>query len=364
MTTTPLKVIPFNTQTKSMASEAIKTFLNRKVTQENTKRAYAKNIKQFFNVSSIEEITEKMLTEVDQYRLENHLNKMDDDGYATTTTAQFFRTIKCLYSYIFNGRFKDSNGNLLLDHNPVANVEWIEEESDGYGAFTIDEIRKLMEVADEEDALYYMALMISCVRAENVAAMKLQDIKESYGVYVWSGKEKGRKGKKKSFEVSFNSEFYNKLKNNANENGNVFSLKRQAALYRLNQKTTYDANGKIKTNYKNSYCYKIGISEEECIKRNLVLHSFKKTGVTYIKEETGDAYAIIKQAKNSAKYALETYVVESDPLTNPSLLIDLNGVSNVEKLENKLDEMSKEDIINLIMGANDSTKRDLLNRLR
>lgn len=355
-----LNLIQLNNASK--ASQAINTFLNRRVMQDSTRVAYTSDIKQFFGVKEIEHITDKQFTSVEIGEVERYLNEMDEE-YAPETVARKLGSLKAMYSYIFNGRFKDENGELLLDHNPIANVEYVSEGADSYGAFTMEEVKALIEVARPEDGLYFETLVRTGVRSESVLALNINDIQETQGLYVWIGKEKGRKGKKKEFKATFTREYYNRLRNAADETGKVFNMKRQAVLDRLCRKTSYTSDGKIKTNYKNSYCSQIGISEEECKTRNLVLHSFKKTGVTFIKHATNDAYSVIKFAKNDAKYALNTYVVEDNPYDDPSLLIDFTGNQVEKTLQDELENMSKEELIKLIMRASDSTKRDLANRL-
>ena len=351
------------------APKIIKQFLGRNTLSDRTSKQYEHAICNFFYVESVDAITEPMIKAVDYDYIDHYFSTLKAERLSSSTinTTRLYAP-KGLYNFIIKTRQRGSDNELLLkaDENPFEYFETTKTQSNSYDEFTEEEMIRLFEVANEKDAIYFKLLYVSAVRAEATLNVNIKDFKRVGDKYVWSGIDKGMKNTKKEFEVVIREEQYKDLKRIANkETGKVFDMSHNGVLSRLNMKTHY-VNGKIKTNYKNSYCAKIGITEEECVKRNLTLHSIKKSSITHLSRMNGITLNdVITHSKDTKQHALNIYTMANKDINNnPSLRFDVYGDSKSDsKLEEKLNTMTKEEIISMIMGLSFTNKMEIKNKL-
>lgn len=345
------------------APKIINQYLSKKTLSDRTTTQYERAICNFFYVESVDQITEQMIKAVDYDYVFKYFDELEKNGLSSSTiNTSRLNAPRGLYTFIIKTRQRDSNNNVLLtsEDNPFNYYETVKTESNSYDEFTEEEIHKLFEVANEKDAIYFKLLYVSAVRAETVLNVTLQDFKKHGDLYVWEGTDKGMKNVRKPFEVVIREEQYKDLKRIANkETGKVFDMSHNGVLRRLNCKTRKDKNGKIVTSYKNSYCAKIGISEEDCVSRNLAIHSIKKSSVSHLSRMNGITLnEVITHSKDTKEVALKHYMMANKDInSNPSLKFDVySGDKSDTKLENKLNTMTKEELVAMIMGLPFTTK--------
>lgn len=362
-----LNVIQINRDDK--APKIINQFLSLKNLSTLTSKQYERAICNFFYVESVDAITEQMIKAVDYDYVFTYFEKMEQQGLATATiNTSRLNAPRGLYKFIIQTRQRDANNEIFIrpDENPFNYFKTAKTKSNSYDEFTEEEIKKLFEVANEKDAIYFKLLYVSAVRAEATLNVNIKDFKKVGDKYVWLGADKGMHNTKKEFEVVIREEQYKDLKRIANkETGKVFDMSHNGILARLNKKTTY-VNGKIKTNFQNSYCAKIGISEEQCIERNLTLHSIKKSSVTHLSRmKDVTLNDVITHSKDTKQHALNIYTMANKDINNnPSLRFDVYGDSKSDsKLEEKLNAMTKEELISMIMGLSFTNKMEIKNKL-
>lgn len=353
------------------APKIINQYLAKKTLSERTTSQYERAICNFFYVEYVDQITEQMIKTVDYDYVFNYFNKLEQDGLASSTiNTSRLNAPRGLYSFIIKTRQRDSNKNIILtsEENPFNYFETAKTQSNSYDEFTEEEIYKLFEVANEKDCIYFKLLYVSAVRAETVLNVNLADFKRKGDKYVWQGEDKGMKNVRKPFEVVIRDEQYKELKRIADkETGKVFDMSHNGVLRRLNCKTRTNTDGKIVTSYKNSYCAKLGISEADCESRNLTLHSIKKSSISHLSRMNGISINdVITHSKDTKDVALKYYTLANKDINaNPSLKFDLYGDSKSDaKLEAKLDSMTKEEIIAMIMGLPFTTKEAIKSAIR
>lgn len=353
------------------APKIISQFLAKKTLSKRTTSQYERAICNFFYVDTVDAITEQMIKAVDYDYVFNYFNKLEEDGLSSSTiNTSRLNAPRGLYSFIIKTRQRDADKNLILksDENPFDYFETVKTQSNSYDEFTEEEIHKLFEIANEKDAALFKLAYVSAVRAETVLNVNLQDFKKNGDLYVWNGTDKGMKNVRKAFEVVIREEQYKDLKRIANkETGKVFDMSHNGVLRRLNCKTRLDKNGKIVTSYKNSYCAKIGISEADCESRNLNIHSIKKSSITHISRMNGVTLNdVISHSKDTKEVALKHYMLANKDINaNPSLKFDIyNDSKSDTKLEDKLNSMTKDEIVAMVMGLPFTTKEAIKSAIK
>lgn len=353
------------------APKIINQYLAKKTLSDRTTSQYERAICNFFYVDTIDAITEQMIKAVDYDYVFNYFSKLESDGLSSSTiNTSRLNAPRGLYKFIIKTRQRDANNNVLLksDENPFDYFETAKTQSNSYDEFTEEEIHKLFEIANEQDREFFRLAYVSAVRAEVVLNVTLQDFKKHGDLYVWNGKDKGMKNVRKDFEVVIREEQYKELKRIANkETGRVFNMSHNGILKRLNCKSRLDKDGKVVTSYKNSYCAKIGISEEDCVKRNLNIHSIKKSSVSHIaRMEDTTINDIITHSKDTKEVALKHYVLaRKDIRANPSLKLNIYSLEKSDaKLESKLNSMTKEELVTMIMGLPFTTKEAIKSAIK
>lgn len=353
------------------APKIINQYLAKKTLSERTTSQYERAICNFFYVDSVDQITEQMIKAVDYDYVFNYFNKLEQDGLVSSTiNASRLNAPRGLYSFIIKTRQRDANNEIMLksDENPFDYFETVKTQSNSYDEFTEEEIHKLFDIANEKDAILFKLLYVSAVRAETVLNVNLQNFKKHGDLYVWNGTDKGMKNVRKAFEVVIREEQYKDLKRIADkETGKVFDMSHNAVLRRLNCKSRTTPDGKVITSYKNSYCSKIGISEEDCTNRNLNIHSIKKSSVSHLSRMNGITLnEVISHSKDTKEVALKHYMLANkDISTNPSLKFDVyNDDKSDTKLEAKLNSMSKEELVSMIMGLPFTTKEAIRSAIK
>lgn len=333
---------------------------------DNTRKAYSNDIKQWikycFDVD-IDFVTIDMLRNLSSKKAQKFfIDIVNENKYSQVTIARKLGVIKSFLDDMCHDII-DNTQETYLKVNPLKTYKFKVTQNSSYGYFTHEEMLKLIDVAEKENyelSVYIRLLYKSSCRAEcirNINKDNFYIVGNSYRIKV---EDKGRK----IADIEIGKRLYKDCLDLADEEGRIFKFSINYAGRKLCGKTEYHPSGSIKHNYKNTLASKIGISEEEASKdgRYLTLHSIKKAGVTTVLEKSGSVTEASRQGHHATTQYLLTYN-NSNKLNNSSRYIDLENNNTNELLKNKLEEMSKEDLINLIMSASNNTKNELLQKL-
>ena len=328
---------------------AIEMFVNDQ-NMANTKTAYTTDILQFFGVSSFDMVTDGMVSEISTQKARQYFNGLADK-YQSSTISRKIACIKALFNYIWNDGVKGSNGEYLLSRNPIANIK-INSSSNEYGSFTAEEVNKILDIAAEEDSVFYNLLVKTGVRKESIRNLRVNNFECIDGMWCVRGFDKAKKGVPSEYVKACGEELYNRCMElvgrvgDSEVNPKIFSFGANTPLNRLR-----GCNG----NYSGGYCFRIGISEDEYSDRNLCLHSFKKTGIQMVTDKSnGNLKLIMQQGSHSAEYAMGTYQKKVyNPYDDPSNLVKLGNGEFDEELDTRLREMSGYELRELIMSLSE-----------
>ena len=280
-------------------------------------------------------------------------NDKIENGEEKSTVSAKVSAVKGLYDFLMNNLLEEKNGKWtkLIEINPLAEYS-IAYDTTHYGTFTEDDVRDIIKCArdndDIETAIYYETILISAIRPE--AVLKL-NIKENFrkinGVWNIVTLDKGKNGLKKEATAEIEDYLYNDLKMLAdrNDGGKIFTKTRQTYLDKLKSASNRP--------YKNCYCAKIGISEEECKARNLVLHSFKRTSICEALKLTNNIMDVKNHAHHANISTTNVYLTDYNDGTKAiSRRLNFRGKSHNEDaldFENIIKGMSKDELVELIL---------------
>lgn len=350
------------------ASLYIKLFLEKKNNKSGiTSDSYYRYIKAFFKdmsgVSEIEFVTDDMIKKLNVLVCQNYFQDMINDGlYSSATIAAKVTAVRNLFDHMIEDNLCDKDENRLLTFNPLRTFS-VSVENNEYGAFSLEEALKIINLAKDENeelALYYSIMLQTGIRPEECKKLTLKSIKIINNIPVIEGTGKHHK----DFSSAISMVLYDKCIELADEKGIIFHFGENYARNKLQLKTSCNKDGKIRSNYNKSYCARIGISEEECIDRNLVLHSFKKSIISEACKRGATIDELMELSHHSNVSTLVKYInkLKRNPANDASLkFIDFDDIESVEdRLRNKFESMSKEDIINMVMKLDTSCKLELL----
>lgn len=178
-------VIPDNTH-------FIRHFLNNKSKKNlNTAKAYEIDIKQFFRVSCVEDISLNMIKTVTIYDAEDYVADLMDKGLASTTIHRKVTSLSSLYQWLL--RYQDNSRDItLLKFNPFAGLKDIKPSLSCKEAefLTRDEAADMLKAIDTKKivglrnkAIIGLALSTG-LRKSEIINIKIGDITKILGFDV------------------------------------------------------------------------------------------------------------------------------------------------------------------------------------
>lgn len=155
---------------------------------EETKRAYLSDIRDFFDVSNIYEITIDMVREVTPSVVNKYAKGLIMNGRSTATVNRKLQSLSRFYKYL--GRKNIG----IVDYNPISTDEGaVRFKTRNYSntrALTKDEVKRMIEVINEDktivglrNKIIILLLATTGMRREEIANIKLSDFstyKENY----------------------------------------------------------------------------------------------------------------------------------------------------------------------------------------
>lgn len=327
----------------------IVNFLNKKeINSENTSSDYENDIRQFFWMVKhrhIEMLTEHDLIitneDVENYQVMLATNKNKDinkgNPYAPKSIARKISSVKALY------------GKLEASNYPVKeawfNVEKIKGESESYGVLTWEQVQEMMKLAEEEikgdikSALLETAV-ITCFRQTSLLNLTWNNIEKIDGVWVLCAEDDAIGKGKKASKKPINDDLYEKLMKIKEKYGErkIFPLQKRTVTVMMQR-----------------YRKALGLDDD------IVFHSLKKCGINEAYELTGgDIMAVAEQGDhNSFGTTLKYYMQKKKKFS------DMVGLKIGQEIDlTKLQNLSKEELIDIISKASRSTQLELISKIK
>lgn len=352
-----IQVIDIENSSEYNVELIINRFLNREI-EESTRVSYIHDIKHFFNhfykVDSIEDILLPMIVNITPSMADSYKMTLINSGLNRGSVKTKITNLKCLFRYIMNECVDNRSRKQLIISNPFENVSVktkgknIKNASNTYGSFTREEVCKLIEVAKKEFKVLYELAARTGLRKGLLINLNInEDFKQINGKWCIVGWDKTTK-----VTEGISDELYNKILNICNmRTGDVFGF---------SDKTV---NNELLRNM-----IDIGLSGNQIESRRLCFHSLKKSAVIMTEEYTNGNLLKMKDKGHhtSVKFVESVYRnQEYDPNKEISYKFELGkkGTSCDLELKDKLDEMYKHELMELIMGLDESVKKGLLDKI-
>lgn len=209
---------------------------------ESTKRAYISDIKEFFNVISINQITPEQLSAIDTNTANKYFEHLTNKGLKIATVNRKMTSLSYFFTFLSRRDIK------IVDYNPFSPKEGSRrfKNSKNYSStrcLTVDEVKKLISVTNEDttinlrDKLIIMLLVTTGMRREEITTIKIGDVFKNNG--KWCAEIIG-KGDKARY-IIFAPMVYDLMVRYITERGSSMEHKDEYLL--INHSRNYDTQG-------------------------------------------------------------------------------------------------------------------------
>lgn len=317
--------------------------------KDKTQKEYERDVLQFFsyvygdNYNCVEEVSKEDIEQIMPTQAQDYADYLCENNEHTTANRKI-STLKNMYNYFINTYFSNVHGKVWLMGNPFGSIKIkvVDANINSYEAFTEDEVRKLLSIARLEDGLLYEMAVRTGVRLGALLGLGMSDIVVRDGMYCITGIDKGGK----EFKNPITNEMYEKCKalSMRNEDSKIFSMSDKKANYWLKK-----------------YLGEIGVSENEIKERHLTFHSFKKSAVVFAGDYSGGDIRDMQEIghHSNPEITLDIYNKgKKDMKQFVGLKFMLGDDVSDDDIRGKLDDMSKEELVEMIMG-NGKWKNDM-----
>ncbi|CAM2975965.1 tyrosine-type recombinase/integrase [Hathewaya histolytica] len=159
------------------------------IKSENTAKSYERDIKDFFNVKNVYEISLEDIKRVNFIHAENYIIYLKNKGYASSTINRKLSSLSALYKWIL--KYRDNSTNTeIIKYNPFGDLKEekptvITKETE---FLTEEECVKLLESIDTNnliglrDKTILSLALTTALRKSEIINIKLSHIK-TYGEY-------------------------------------------------------------------------------------------------------------------------------------------------------------------------------------
>jgi integrase len=330
------KVVQFNTKEDRNVFNCINTFLKRiNQNSENTRKTYEKAIRDFFKVMRNKDIED--LVEADliftKPQIETYQTNLRE-SYKSTTVNNRISALKKCYIKLEDYGFDVKSSWFVLDR-------YDEHDKESYDRLTHEEIIKIINFlsgtrAGRQKALLVRLAYATAFRKESLLGMKWNDISQREGIWMVKVLGKGNKWDYKKISNDLYDELMI-LKEESKGRENIFTL---------TGKTVNKMLRDIR-------------SEFDFGERNITFHSLKKSSINEVALITNYDLKAMQRQGNHANVTttLNDYMAEKS--FDDLVIVDINYNVPVEKF----DELSKEELVNLLKSADRSIQIKLLQKL-
>lgn len=329
-------VVQFNTKEDKNVWNCLSTFLNRmEQNSKNTRTSYERAIREFFKTmrnKNIEDLIEEDLIftkpQIETYQVNLRNN------YKSTTVNTKMSALKKCYVKLEDYGFDVKSSWFVLDR-------YDEHDKESYDPMTHEEIIQTINLVSGTRAGIQKALLVrlaysTAFRRESLLNMKWSDISQRQGIWMVKTLGKGNKWDYKKISNDLYDELM-KHKEQSNGRDKIFTL------------TTKTVNKMLNYIRKN-----IDFGD-----RNITFHSLKKSSINEVALITNyDLKAMQRQGNHSnITTTLNDYMAEKS--LDDLVIVDVNYHVPVEKF----DELSKEELVDLIKKSDRSIQIKLLQKL-
>lgn len=312
----------------------VATYIKKKARKsEKTAQAYEADFRQFCKIALGKEL--EYLKDEDLAIDTEIICKYQDllcEKYKGTSVNRKMSAIKSIFEYL-----AIDNKNIRME---VFNaVETLPKFTNHYGVLEKEEVDQMIELAkelpngEEKSALIWLAFQTG-IRLNALLNLKWEDIKRIQNVWVVTVYDKGNKYDEKPIPDAL----YARLSAFRGDGEKVFNM------------TPKTAERTIKT-----LCERMGIDAD----RNITFHSLKKAGINYILDITGDIDLAAKFGNHKTiQTTYESYANrKKDYAEMPSYTI------GQEIDTSALDNLTKEQLLEIIRSCKDATKIEIMSKL-
>lgn len=263
--------------TPTAQTNPIEAFLSR-FGKENTRRKKAGEIKRFYGVSDVRDITTEMIFQVNPVNAQDWFFKNSNYAYETLNGVK--TTMLSLYSYFYTLS--------RMDHfkiNPFKMVRFeSEKDRESYGAIFLDEVKKLVNHPSIPfvDQTMYETFGRSGLRVGELVRLNLDLFTQiNDHIYIFEITVKGSKKRKIAIPSTLYSKFVKIVHLNTNDLHLPFGQRR---IFPFSPSTILRKHcGVVKDGIVIKYGYfhtVLNLSQDEIKRRNLTTHSFRSCTAT------------------------------------------------------------------------------------
>lgn len=342
-------IINFNKVTKKekKLGEIIDLILSLK--SDNTKKTYINTYNDFsqyfFNKISYKLLTWENLLSLNYIDIIEYVKHLEL-SYKTSSIKSKLASLQFLSKEL--NKIKPNSINSSIFHIEIKN----KDKENSYGALTKEEMNNLLEYCKSLDTrkyLFFKLMLATAHRVNSLLNLKWGDIKLI--------KENDKDipiieiyDKTNHFKTPISNELYNELKQNLYQGID-------------DNKIFYDINNMALCRILDKFCAKYNIDKKS---RNIVVHSIKKTSGDIVYEKTnGDISATAKHLHhNNISTAYKHYIGKNISYTEQTSYTIFNDDNVNSVLLEKLNNLSKNDIIEYLLLLDDMTKNKILNNLK
>lgn len=335
MTAVSDKVIQFNTPEDKNVQNCINTFLKRVgQNSNNTKIAYERAIRDFFQTmrnKKVEDLVEADLI-FEKHQIETYQVGLKDKFKSSTVNAKISALKKC-YTKLEDYGFEVKSSWFSLDR-------YDEHDKEGYEPMTHEEIIEAIRLVLETRKGFEKSLLIrlayaTAFRKESLQNLTWKDISNKDGVWFIKTLGKGNVWDFKKISNDLHDELMKLKELNGGEK-----------IFQLTDRTINKMLNYIREN--------IDFGE-----RRITFHSLKKSSINEVAMITNyDLKAMQQQGSHaSVVTTLNDYMAKKK--MEDLVIVDVNYQIPVEKFE----EMSKEELIDMLKNADRNVQAKLLHQL-
>lgn len=307
---------------------------------KNTRSAYQRYYRDMFiymTGKSMEQITYSDIKSIDKQRVKDHRQHLKSKGQAASTINQKIFACKSLWD--------DLREDNIVNVNPF-DLKPLTQEENNHGSLTYEEVQNLYQFCLQQkykpmtQKLYFEFLFVLTCRKHVAQTLTWDQIKRELDIdsnkmvlvvnFTGDNRDKG-----KSIKKAITDEFYNRLKENYEDeketNNKVF-----CGIYNA----TYD-------NTLKAFCKEYNIDPD----RDIVQHSLKSSGLDYIQGAIGDINVTAQAAQHSnIQTTYQRYLNKNKKYSSqPSYMLHENF--NIDLLR----DLDKEELLGLIEKAGQET---------
>lgn len=311
---------------------------------EGSALEYERDIKRFFKLMLGKELNELTVEDLyflpkDVKRFQNHMSST----YKSATVNRNIASMKSLYNFFESNRYKfvDKNGETVWIKADQFNVNKIEKnDTESYGVFHDNEIKELIELAKTlsngiRKSLAIELASVTSIRIQAIVDLSLSNIKKEGETWVIKVIDKDA-----VHEKPIRNDLYERLAENAFSDEKIFDMTARTLERDLKKLVE-----------------KMGLDPD----RNLTFHSIKKYGINEVFKITGGNIMETATQGNHTSFetAMKHYMeCNKDYSKMPCLLIGQDVDTS------PLEELSHEELLNLIKNSGRGLQYELLNNLK